>query len=75
VTLPRAYVSVDVCGFYSDDGKVLNIPAERYIYKNKDADIEYVLFTYETEHYTLTGKTAIENKNAFEWPWTKDFFA
>ena len=49
VTLPRTYESIDVCGFYSDDGKILNIPAQRYVYEDKEAHkghYEYVLCKY-----------------------------
>ena len=70
VTLPRTYESIDIYGFYSDDGKILNIPAHRYIYENKEEHIghyEYVLFSYETEHYTLTDKMPIDNIDTFRW--------
>jgi hypothetical protein len=59
VTLPRTYESIDVCGFYSDDGEILFIPAERYVYDDPDTyqgHYEYVLCQYETTHYTLVKK-------------------
>ncbi len=31
VTLPRGFESIDVYGFYSEDGTVLNIPAEKWV--------------------------------------------
>jgi len=65
VTLPKSYVSVDVYGFYSHDGKVLNIPAHRYIFDDKYKEFghyEYVLCKYETDNYTLIEKMSIPDK-------------
>lgn len=70
ITLPRTYMSIDVYGFYSDDGKFLSIPAHRYIYEDEEAGIghyEYILFIYETEHYSLINKTNIDNIDRFQW--------
>ena len=68
--MPRSYESVDVCGFYSNDGKVLNIPAERYVYDDKDALLghyEYIICKYETEQYTLTEKQITASKTPYHW--------
>lgn len=70
VTLPRTYESIDVCGFYSDDGKILYIPVQRYVYEDKAAHkghYEYLLCKYETENYTLIEKSAIENNKKYRW--------
>ena len=75
ITLPRTYESIDVCGFYSDDGKTLTIPAQRYIYENKEEGLghyEYVLFTYETKNHTLIGKTSVSSADSFRWECIKD---
>ncbi len=79
ITLPRTYESIDVCGFYSDDGKILNIPAQRYVYDDKEArtgHYEFILCKYETDNYTLIEKESIENKNKFRWKslWFLDIF-
>ena len=49
VTLPRSYEAIDVYGTFSDDGKVLYVPVEKY---GKNG-YEYYLCEYETETYTL----------------------
>lgn len=67
VTLPRFYESMFVCGFYSDDGKILNIPVQRWIdespkgkRKYSKGYYEYALCKYETEQYSLIEKELID---------------
>jgi hypothetical protein len=65
VTLPRTYESINVRGYYSDDGRILFIPAERYVYDDPDTyqgHYEYVLCQYETTHYTLVKKMGMPEK-------------
>lgn len=74
VTLPRGYEAIDVYGFYSEDGKMLNIPAERYVYDDKIAQnghYEYVLCKYETAEYSLIEKIGVENKRKYRWSITE----
>ena len=76
VTLPRTYEAIDVCGFYSDDGKVLNIPAERYVYDDKDAELghfEYILCRYETDNYSMIEKVKIADKTPYLWQSIKEW--
>ncbi len=78
VTLPRTYISIDVCGFYSDDGNILNIPAQRYVYDNKEAELghyEFVICKYETKDYTLIEKEDITENRPYLWQDIKDFLA
>ena len=73
ITLPRTYKSRDVIGFYSSNGSLINIPAQRYISEDKEKWIghhEYVLFTYETQNYTLVSKTELKDLKKFRWPET-----
>ena len=70
ITLPRTYESIDVCGFYSDNGKTITIPAERYVYDNKEQRLghyEYVLCKYSAEDYTLIEKIEIPHKRPYHW--------
>lgn len=70
VTLPRTYESIDVCGFYSEEGKTINIPAERYVYDNIEQEIghyEYVLFKYSSTDYTLIEKIDIPDNHSYLW--------
>ena len=76
ITLPRAYESIDVCGFYSEDGKTLTIPAERYVWDQKELGLghyEYVLCKYSTEDYTLIDKTVISHKSPYLWECIKEW--
>ncbi len=70
VTLPKTYESIDVNGFYSDNGSILNIPVQRYVYDNKEehkGHYEHILCQYETDNYTLIGKTNIEDHKKYRW--------
>lgn len=70
VTLTKTYESIDVNGFYSDDGIFLNIPAHRYIYddeKKRDGHYEYILCRYETNNYTLIDKINIDDHQKYYW--------
>ena len=81
ITLPRSYESIDLLGFYSEDGKAINIPASKYVYTNKvksEGYYENVLFHYSTEDYSLTGKTMLKGYNDYEWnnnSYIKDWMA
>ena len=59
VTLPRRYEAIDVCGRYSEDGKILYVPAYKY-----DNGYTYVLFRYETDAYSLV---SMEQMSDAEW--------
>lgn len=76
VTLPRGYDAIDVLGFYSDEGKILNIPAERYVYDDKETKLghfEYILCKYETHNWTLIEKASIAHKTPYLWQSIKDW--
>ena len=76
ITLPRAYESIDVCGFYSEDRKTLTIPTERYVWDQKELGLghyEYVLCKYSTEDYTLIDKTVISHKSPYLWECIKEW--
>ena len=69
VTLPRGYESIDVNGFYSDEGKILNIPAHKWV-KGKTENTgsyEHVICMYETENYTLINKVPAKRWKTYEW--------
>lgn len=59
VTLPRRYEAIDVCGRYSEDGKILYVPAQKY-----DNGYTYVLCWYETDTYSLL---SMEQMRGAEW--------
>ena len=63
VTLPKYYDSVDMFGHYSEDGKNIYIPAQRWVGNphNSEGYYEYVVFRYETENYTLMDKKIVDD--------------
>lgn len=76
ITLPRSYESIDMVGFYSDDGKIINIPVHRWkefenIKKRGPYEVygryEYYMCRYETENYTLVERVPIKNPNEYRW--------
>ncbi len=70
ITLPRGYDSIDVCGFYSEDGTIINIPAERYVYDDKEKEFghyEYIICKYSSVDYTLIAKMDIPDKHPYLW--------
>ena len=70
ITLPKGYESIDVCGFYSKDGSTINIPAQRYVYDNKEQGLghyEYIVCKYSSVDYTLIEKINIPSKRTFLW--------
>ena len=76
ITLPRTYEAIDVCGFYSDNGETITIPAERYVYEDKEKALghyEYVLCKYASADYTLIEKIDIPDKNAYLWDCIKNY--
>lgn len=71
ITLPRFYDSIDMFGSYSDDGKFIYIPVQRWVKyeKKKDSHLgryKYELCKYETENYTLVDKTDIESQKEYD---------
>jgi len=70
ITLPRGYEAIDVCGFYSEDGNIINIPTERYVYDNKELKLrhkEYAICKYSSDDYTLIEIENIPNKLPYLW--------
>lgn len=70
ITLPRGYDSIDVCGFYSEDGNTINIPAQRYVYDNKVQELghyEYIICKYSSVDYTLIEKADIPDNRPYLW--------
>lgn len=70
ITLPRGYESIDVCGFYSDDGNIINIPAERYVYDDKEQELghyEYIICKYSSVDYSLIEKIDIPKNDPYLW--------
>ena len=81
ITLPRGFASIDVAGFYSDDGKNIIIPASRYVYDGgtqtyqssmmyfptevKTGYYEYVLCKYSSETLELAEKEAVADYSEF----------
>lgn len=81
ITLPRGYESIDVAGFYSEDGKYINIPAEKYVYDGgteifessmlyepevvKTGYYEYCVFSYNADNLSLVEKIPVVDRNAF----------
>ena len=68
--MPRGYDSIDVCGFYSEDGTIINIPAERYVYDDKEKELghyEYIICKYSSVDYTLIAKMDIPDIHPYLW--------
>lgn len=82
ITLPRGYEAIDVAGFYSEDGRYINIPAERYVYDGgtelfessmlyepevvKTGHYEYCVFRYDADELSLEEKMQVADRNAFK---------
>lgn len=74
VTLPRFFESIDMIGFYSNDGEFLYIPAYRWISEVKDKEnyynkghYQYAVCKYETKNYRLVEKVIVENIDDYMW--------
>lgn len=74
VTLPRFYESIDVIGFYSEDGELLNIPVYRWVSEAKEkkdyfniGHHQYAMCKYETKNYTLVKIVAVDNLDNHMW--------
>lgn len=71
VTLPRGYESIDMYGYYTEDGGQICIPAHKWI-KNETIAIskgcyEYVIFRYDAKALTLIEKVIIEDSKPYRW--------
>ena len=65
VTLPRGFVASDVYCTYSDDGRKLFVPIQKY--DNSAGKYRFFLCEYETEGYTLTSRTEISYGEVDKW--------
>ena len=66
ITLPKKYNSIDVCGEYSDNGKLLYIPS--YCWTGNTYD--WKICIYETENYSLIGMESVSKDEIFtRWHW------
>ncbi|HAJ96676.1 MAG TPA: hypothetical protein DCO72_02935 [Ruminococcus sp.] len=63
ITLPRSYLSLDVYGTYSEDGKSLFVP----VYKYFDNAYHYWMCEYETNDYTLVDMKEIPPDEVPRW--------
>ena len=65
VTLPRTYMATDVYCTYSDDGKTLTVPVNKYDYDKR----QYIhcRCEYETKDYTLLSQTEITREEVDYW--------
>lgn len=70
VTLPRGFWVMDGYCTYSDDGKILTVPINKYDYDNRK--YVYLRCEYETEGYTLISKTEISRQEADDWNDSKE---
>ena len=67
VTLPRNYESIDVCGKYSEDGKILYIPVYRFI---ENEGYIHKICQYETDTYSLISMDSISKEEYYSgWHW------
>ena len=60
VSVPRGLYSSDSFCTYSDDGKILTVPAQKY--DNGKRQYVYFRCEYETEEYSLLNKTEIKRE-------------
>lgn len=65
VTLPRTFMATDGYCTYSDDGKTLTVPINKYNYDKRK--YVYCRCEYETKDYTLLSQTEISRKEADFW--------
>ena len=65
VTLPRTFMATDGYCTYSDDGKTLTVPINKYDYDKRK--YVYCRCEYETKGYTLLSQTEISRKEADFW--------
>lgn len=66
VTLPRNYESIDVCGKYSEDGKILYIPVCRFI---ENEGYIHKICQYETDTYSLIVMYSASKEEFARWHW------
>ena len=64
VTLPRSYESIDVYGSFSENGKLLYVPVEKYV----DNQYKYWLCEYETKNYSLVNMKEVKKADVTFWP-------
>lgn len=66
ITLPRTYESIDLYGTYSDDGRILFVPVQKYI--NEKEGYGYWICEYETEDYSLLDMKRVSGRDVPHWP-------
>ncbi len=74
VTLPKFYESIDMLGFYSENGAFLNIPVSRWISKSERKEdyynkgyYQHAICMYETKDYSLVKKVVVKNLDNHRW--------
>ena len=70
ISLPRSFLATDVYCTYSDDGRILTIPIEKYDYDKRQ--YRYCRCEYETEGYTLLNQTDISRQEVDWWTDSKE---
>ena len=67
ITLPKNYDSIDLCGNFSEDGKILYVPVKRFI---EGEGFQYGVCHYDTAEYTLICIEPISREASMEkWHW------
>jgi len=69
VSLPSGYECIDMYGHFTEDGKYICIPGEKWIPKQGACGgrSEYTLFHYDVNSLSLVKKTAIVDNDDYRW--------
>lgn len=70
ITLSTGYEAIDVCGEYTDDGRLLRVPVEKYT----DGKTIYMLCEYETSSYFLVNTLPLWQSERLMWHWDHFLF-
>ena len=69
VTLPRGYVCIDMYGHYTEDGKEICIPAQKWSGNEaiSEGHYEYIMCRYDAKQLHLVEKVALEDPAPYRW--------
>ncbi len=69
ITLPRGYACIDMYGRYTEDGKEICIPAQKWIGNEaiSKGHYEYVMCRYDAKQLTLIEKVVLDDPTPYRW--------
>ena len=68
ITLPRGYECIDMYGRYTEAGKEICIPAQKWTCNKHGPDTcEYIMCCYDAQQLTLLEKIVLEDPSPYRW--------